>query len=129
VLLGAFARLRVAEVSGLRVLDADFTRGDVHSRQQWGGKPLKTAARDTPIPVPRWPGAATRVLGAAIRRRHGREDGFCKPCAMWVIRNAVAGARERVDAQPERFSFHDLRHYFASLLIASGADIKTVQAR
>jgi integrase len=30
---------------------------------------------------------------------------------------------------PERFSFHDLRHYLASLLIASGADIKTVQAR
>jgi integrase len=27
------------------------------------------------------------------------------------------------------FSFHDLRHYLASLLIASGADIKTVQAR
>ena len=25
--------------------------------------------------------------------------------------------------------FHDLRHYLASLLIASGADIKTVQAR
>jgi integrase len=24
---------------------------------------------------------------------------------------------------------HDLRHYFASLLIASGTDIKTVQAR
>ena len=26
-------------------------------------------------------------------------------------------------------SFHDLRHYLASLLISSGADIKTVQAR
>ncbi|MGO9552819.1 tyrosine-type recombinase/integrase [Mycobacterium sp.] len=24
---------------------------------------------------------------------------------------------------------HDLRHYFASVLVASGADIKTVQAR
>ena len=30
---------------------------------------------------------------------------------------------------PEGFSFHDTRHYLASLLIASGADIKTVQAR
>ena len=27
------------------------------------------------------------------------------------------------------FRFHDLRHYFASLLIASGLDVKTVQAR
>jgi integrase len=27
------------------------------------------------------------------------------------------------------FRFHDLRHYYASTLIASGADIKVVQAR
>lgn len=27
------------------------------------------------------------------------------------------------------FRFHDLRHYLASLLIASGADVKVVQAR
>ncbi len=30
---------------------------------------------------------------------------------------------------PEGFRFHDLRHYFASLLIAEGVDIKTVQCR
>jgi integrase len=36
-----------------------------------------------------------------------------------------------VEAQEsaEGFSFYDLRHYLASLLIAWGADIKTVQAR
>jgi integrase len=37
--------------------------------------------------------------------------------------------RRKVDGLPEQFCFHDLRHYLASLLIASGADIKTVQAR
>jgi len=36
---------------------------------------------------------------------------------------------EKIDGLPEGFSFHDLWHYLASLLIASGADIKTVQAR
>ena len=30
---------------------------------------------------------------------------------------------------PEGFRFHDLRHYLANLLIASGADVKVVQAR
>ena len=37
--------------------------------------------------------------------------------------------RGEIEGLPESFSFHDLRHYLASLLIASGADIKTVQAR
>ncbi len=30
---------------------------------------------------------------------------------------------------PDVFRFHDLRHYYASLLIAAGADVKVVQAR
>ena len=37
--------------------------------------------------------------------------------------------RRKVDGLPEDFCFHDLCHYLASLLIASDADIKTVQAR
>ena len=40
-----------------------------------------------------------------------------------------AGARKAGLGLPDGFSFHDLRHYLASLLIASGADIKTVRAR
>ena len=34
-----------------------------------------------------------------------------------------------VPGLPAGFRYHDLRHYFASLLIASRADVKTVQAR
>jgi integrase len=30
---------------------------------------------------------------------------------------------------PDGFRYHDLRHYLGSLLIASGADVRTVQAR
>lgn len=50
VLLGAFAGLRVAEVSGLRVADVDFIRGVVHPAEQWPGKPLKTDGSAQPIP-------------------------------------------------------------------------------
>lgn len=38
-------------------------------------------------------------------------------------------ARKKICDLPAGFRYHDLRHYFASLLIASGADVKTVQAR
>jgi integrase len=41
----------------------------------------------------------------------------------------VRTARKAVEGLPEGFRFHDLRHYYASLLIASGADVKVVQAR
>jgi len=34
-----------------------------------------------------------------------------------------------VEDLPEGFRFHDLRHYYASLLINSGLDVKVVQAR
>jgi integrase len=47
----------------------------------------------------------------------------------WLIDRAIRDVREDIDGLPEGFTFHDLRHYLASLLIASGADIKTVQAR
>src|ERR1700730_3139661 len=38
-------------------------------------------------------------------------------------------ARKKVKGLPAGFRYYDLRHYFASLLIAHGADVKTVQAR
>lgn len=38
-------------------------------------------------------------------------------------------ARKKVQGLPAGFRYQDLRHCFASLLIASGADVKTVQAR
>jgi integrase len=41
----------------------------------------------------------------------------------------MQAARDAVDGLPAGFRFHDLRHYFASLLIESGASVKVVQAR
>ena len=38
-------------------------------------------------------------------------------------------ARSEVKGLPAGFRYHDLRHYFASLLIADGADVKTVLVR
>jgi integrase len=42
---------------------------------------------------------------------------------------AFTAAAKSIDGLPAGFRIHDLRHYFASLLIAAGLDVKTVQAR
>lgn len=128
VLLGAFVGLRVAEVSGLRVSDVDFIRGVVHPKQQWPAEPLKTEGSDAPVPIPH---DLALLLSASVQK-YGTDTmvtngaGGCGP---WLIERAVREAKGSVEGLPDEFSFHDLRHYFASLLIASGADIKTVQAR
>jgi integrase len=129
VLLGAFAGLRIAEVGGLKVADVDFLRGIVHPKEQYGGKPLKTDGSDQPIPIPR---ELTLMLSASVEK-YGTDfmvtNARGNPCAPWDLERAMCIVRKRIDGLPEKFSFHDLRHYLASLLIASGADIKTVQAR
>lgn len=130
VLLGAFAGLRVAEVSGLRVADVDFIRGIVHPVQQWPGKPLKTDGSSQPIPIPN---DLALLLSASVRKYPAEMMVTNGPgtdrCGPWIIERAMRDAKATIEGLPEQFSFHDLRHYLASLLIASGADIKTVQAR
>jgi integrase len=46
-----------------------------------------------------------------------------------MVDRAVRRALAQVAGLPEGFRLHYLRHYLASLLIASGADVKVVQAR
>jgi hypothetical protein len=56
-------------------------------------------------------------------------DELGKPVSPWVIGWNLRAAKEKVPGLPEEFSFQDFRHYYASLLIRRGADIKAVQAR
>jgi integrase len=128
VLLGAFAGLRISEVAALRTTDIDWLRGIVRPQQQWPARPLKTVGSEASIPVP---AELVALLSASVARYgedylvpRGATNG--NPRAIEI---AIRSARERVAGLPESFTFHDLRHYLASLLIASGADIKTVQAR
>lgn len=135
VLLGAFAGLRVSETVALRTReDVDYIRGIVHPREQWTTdnerSPLKTEGSEAPIPIPnelalqlaasvkQWPGETVVTDGATGAR-----------VGPWRIEAAIRDVRGKVDGLPGTFVFHDLRHYFASALIAGGADIKTVQAR
>ena len=56
-------------------------------------------------------------------------NGIGGAASPWILERAIRSARRKVPGLPEGFRFHDLRHYLASLLIASGADVKVVQAR
>jgi integrase len=129
VQLGAFAGLRVAEACGLRVADVDFMRGIIWPKVQYPAEDLKTDISRTAVPIPaslalglsahvaRWPGATL------LTDDRGGQLG------PWTLERAMRTARTKVDGLDEGFRYHDLRHYLASLLIASGADVKTVQAR
>ena len=129
ILLGAFAGLRVAETCGLRVADVDFMRGIVTPAVQYPEAPLKTEASSAAIPVPT---ALAEELSAHVARWRAvtiltNEQGG--QLAPWGLERAFRAAKAKVPELPAEFRYHDLRHYYASLLIASGADVKVVQAR
>lgn len=128
VLLGAFAGLRIAEAAALRPGDVDFMRGVITPAVQYPAAPLKTETARTPIPIPQ---DLALMLSAAVRDFGGDTivtDVYGHPAAPWTIMRGVKAAA-KIAGLPATFRFHDLRHYFASLLIASGADVKVVQAR
>lgn len=126
ILLGAFAGLRVAETCGLRVADVDLMRGVVHPAVQYPAEPLKTDTSRTPVPIPR---SLANELAACIGAAETLLADAGGQVAPWRLERALRAARTKVDGLPAGFRFQDLRHYFASLLIASGADVKVVQAR
>ena len=67
--------------------------------------------------------------GRAAARARGRNGGRPTCVDAGALERAIRTERAQVKGLPEGFRFHDLRHYFASLLIASGADVKVVQRR
>lgn len=127
ILLAAFAGLRVAEAVALRVGDVDFMRGVISPAIQYPAEPLKTETSRTPIPI-------SRDLAVELNRmpvKFGSEtlvvSEWGRPLAPYTLETHFRRARVTVAGLPEGFRFHDLRHYYASLLIASGLDVKVVQ--
>lgn len=128
ILLGAFAGLRIGEACGLRVSDVDFMRGIVHPKQQWGETPLKNAASDAPVPIPQ---DLALMLAKSVEKFGGdmmvttEATGKCCPN---ILQCKITELRDELKLPP-RFNFHDLRHFYGSMLLASGADIVKVQHR
>lgn len=140
LVLAAGAGLRQGEVLGLTLDRVDFLRRHVRVDRQLRtpekGSPVfgppKTEASNRTVPLPDF------VLDALAEHQRywpAQPDGL-----MFVTAGGTGMRRQRFIDQvwkptvrrtglPETIGFHDLRHYYASLLIAHGESVKVVQAR
>lgn len=132
--LCAFAGLRLGEAAALKVSDVDFLRRVIDVQRQV----QRAKGKQVEIRAPKY-GSEREVYVPAglteILARHIEATG----CEDWLFTGAdgklpphqnTVGHRWR-QAQKEAglsgIKLHDLRHYYASGLIASGCDVVTVQ--
>lgn len=133
VYVGAGLGLRPGEIWGLRVDDVDFLRGMVHVRRQLDERgqlvALKTTASYRTVPLPTSVGERLAAHLAVAGRREGlmfvgEKGGSVNRGvfhAAWTTARKAAGV--------PALKLHDLRHAYASALIAAGESVKTVQTR
>jgi integrase len=130
----AFAGLRLGEAAGLRLQDVDFLRRVIHVRHQVQGATVAT----TRLVLPKYGSERTVHAPAELLEMlaaHVRSTGVV--AGDWVFslggvpltRNAAGHQWRQVRraAGLEQFTLHDLRHFYASGLIAAGCDVVTVQ--
>lgn len=131
VLLGAFAGLRIAEAAGLKRQDIDLKNGVIRLTAQYGGEPLKTESSRNPIPIPaELVGLLEANLAELPGWTHVVPGQLGRGISPSRIETHFRRARQQVAGLPtDKFRFHDLRHYYASVLIHQGLDITTVQKR
>lgn len=140
IYIAAFAGLRGGEILGLQLRDIDFLRKDIHVRRQVQratGKPMevrepKSKEGRTVHPNDELFVVISQYI-ASLDRKLDQEDWlfvmpltrvppFRQQVAQWMRDiKAVAGLSHR------QWSMHDMRHFYASGLIAQKCDVKEVQ--
>lgn len=116
--LGALAELRIAEAVVLSPERLDAVEHVIHPTIQFPAKPLKTETSKTPIPIPE---EVTAMLMEGVAPDSTAPfvlGTFGRPVTPYRLEEMFRKARAQVPGLPEAFRYHDLRHYFASLLIA-----------
>ncbi|MHA6618925.1 site-specific integrase [Pseudonocardia sp. DLS-67] len=141
VVLAAGTGLRQGECFGLTVDRIDFLRRTLEVDRQLigsdGGKPVfgppKTAASVRTVPLPT---VVVQALAEHVRVHGTGAEGLLfvgdEDVALrrpWFSREVWRPAVAAVKAAPTGTGMHDLRHFYASLLIRHGESVKVVQAR
>ncbi|MEE1812981.1 tyrosine-type recombinase/integrase [Streptomyces sp. BE133] len=138
--------LRIGELLGLKVSDVDFKASTIRVERQrlQSGKigPPKTAKSRRTVPVGE---VVTDALLTHLAARPSKEWLFTMEegeplnyrrwktewnCARRALQAAESEAAEREGRKPVELPHmvtHDLRHFYASALIAGGASVKQVQ--
>lgn len=128
----AFAGLRIGEASGLRLRDVDFLRRTLHVQRQVQNNdgvlelvpPKSGSERVVSIPDRLVEMLARHVETVGVRSAEGYlfNGAPPSPSTLRGVFGRVGSAAGVEDVSP-----HDLRHFFASGLIAAGCDVVTVQ--
>jgi integrase len=131
----AFAGLRLGEAAGLQLGDVDFLRRTITVERQIQGQVNATATEA----APKYESARTIYIAeglVTILARHVEmvtlhgDDGYLFSHRGFVYNRNSAGKAWR-DLRSQvgmaAFTLHDLRHFYASGLIAAGCDVVTVQ--
>jgi len=141
VVVGAGCGLRLGEATGLTVDRVDFLRRTVKVDRQlvtpgrgepWLGPPKRPASNRV-VPLP---SVVADELAAHLHRCGQGPEGliFTTARGLPVRRTSFGGTFRQAATRagvplPERGGFHELRHHYASLLIASGCSVVVVQKR
>lgn len=130
----AFAGLRLGEAAGLQLEDIDFLRRTISVRRQVQGESAGTSETVAPKygseRVVYVPAELLTVLSEHVGRLRIQQGEWLLPNGEQPFNRNSAGEQWRwirAAAGLKDFTLHDLRHFYASGLIAPGCDVVTVQ--
>ena len=129
----AFAGLRLGEAAGLQIADVDFLRRTLSVRHQLQGETSTTMELVAPKfgseRVVYVPAELVTLFSEHVARTGGPGGWMFSRDGVPLNRNSAGHQWRQVrkDAGLDGYTLHDLRHFYASGLIASGCDVVTVQ--
>lgn len=126
----AFAGLRLGEACGLKVSDVDFLRGEIKVERQSQRGEIRAPKYGSVRTIYVGEGLVTELAEHVRLHCPGDDPGrwlWANSKGAWtadVVEPRFARLRERAGLE---YTLHDLRHFYASGLIAAGCDVVTVQ--